>query len=233
MNAQAFYKPCPIEPSRSWVARLLRWSLGIGTAGWAAYGLFAFAFADLGVIPKPVQSWMVIAGSALIVIGAEANTIPTCIAVFSKVGTERIHWLDYAAFAASVMGTLAGVLITFSSRQVLLGDTGWRAFALRAGPLVAGAMTALDFYGSGIELGLFKRDYERAMASWLEEKSAWDLSQTSEQEADIALLLPFVCETCGRAFDTRQGLNGHGKAHTGERSNGHSKEPVIAGREVK
>ena len=174
MSHQAFYKPQPIEPSRSWVARLLRWSLTVSVAGWAAYGLFAFAFADLSVIPAAVQSWMVIVGSALIVIGAESNTVPTCISALSKIGTDRVSWHDYAAFTASIGGTLCSVLITFSSRQVELTGTPWRAFALSIGPLIMGVTTALDFYGAALELALFKRDYEQAMEQWLEEQQAWN-----------------------------------------------------------
>jgi len=169
-----FYKPEPVAPNKSWVARLLRISLTISVAGWAAYGLFAFAFADLGVIPAAVQSWMVIIGSALIVIGAESNTVPTCIAALSKIGTDRISVHDYIAFAASIGGTLCSVLITFSSRQVELEGTIWRNFALSVGPLIMGLTTALDFYGASLELALFKRDYEQDMERWLEEEQAWN-----------------------------------------------------------
>lgn len=185
MSHQAFYKPQPIEPSRSWVARLLRWSLTVSVAGWAAYGLFAFAFADLSVIPAAVQSWMVIVGSALIVIGAESNTVPTCISALSKIGTDRVSGYDYAAFAASIGGTLCSVLITFSSRQAELTGTPWRAFALSIGPLIMGVTTALDFYGAALELALFKRDYEQAMEQWLEERQAWNKAHGIAQEPVI------------------------------------------------
>jgi hypothetical protein len=169
-----FYKPEPIAPDKSWIAKLLRWSAIVSTTGWACYGLFAFAFADLGVIPAVVQSWLVIIGSALIVIGAESNTVPTVIAALSKIGTDRYQNLDTAAFLASVVGTLGSVLITFSTRQVELAGTVWRELAITIGPLVMGVATVLDYYAASLELSLAKRDYERSMETWLEEKAQWD-----------------------------------------------------------
>lgn len=151
----------------------LRWSLRVSVAGWAIYGAFAYAFADLGVIPEWVQSACVIIGSVLIVVGAESNTIATTEAALSKLGTDRISAWDYAAVVASLIGGLMTAVITFASRQVLLGGQ-WRGMALQWGPLVLGASGVLDFYGAVTELALARRDYVLDLGQWIEEERKWN-----------------------------------------------------------
>ena len=172
--SRAFFKPEPIAPDKSPIALSLKWSLRISATGWAMYGLFAFAFADLSIIPSWVQKTLVLIGSALIVIGAESNTIPTGVAALSKIGTGRFSAWDGAAFIASVVGSLCSVVITFSTRQVLFAETWWRTVSVTFGPLVLGGATVADFYGALAELALYKRDFELDWAQWWAEKTEWD-----------------------------------------------------------
>ena len=172
--SRAFYKPEPVEPEKSAVGKSLKWSLRISVAGWAMYGLFAFAFADLDVIPEAIQKALVLLGSACIVIGGETNTVPTLIAALSKVGTGRFRFLDALAALASLAGSLCNVLITFATRQDKLEGTPWRGFSIVKGPLVLGIASTLDFYGAILERSFIKRDYEMDWAAWWEEKQAWD-----------------------------------------------------------
>ncbi len=169
-----FWKPEPIPPNRDWIAPLLKASLFVSTLGWIVYGVFALAFDDIAVIPTGVQSWLVIAGSALIVAGAEMNTAPTVVAVARKWGAGKAQRLDVVAFTVSLIGSVTAGLIAFSIRQVRLGETGWRSLALAWGPLVVGIAIAADFYAAAVELGLLRSDYEREMEQWLEERREWN-----------------------------------------------------------
>jgi len=173
-NVRPFWKPQPIAPDESWIARTLKASLVVSMVGWAIYGLFALAFQDINIVPDWVQKVTVILGSALIVIGAEMNTPPTVVAVFRKLGRGKAHPLDIVALLASLFGSIVAALITFASRQTLLGEVGWRAWALTTGPLIIGVTIALDYYAAGSELGLTQADYETEMEDWLKDEQAWN-----------------------------------------------------------
>jgi hypothetical protein len=171
-----FYKPKPIPPDENKQMIRLRWSLRLSVLGWIIYGAFAYAFADIAVIPGAVQSWMVLLGSILIVAGAESNTIATVEAALSKVGTDRFGMWDVSAFAASLIGGICTPLITFSTRQPELADTWWRLVSVRWGPLILGIAGVVDLYGAIAELALARRDYNADMAQWLEEHREWQES---------------------------------------------------------
>ena len=66
MNAQPFHKPEPEPPDENRQMKGLRWSLRISVLGWIVYGPFAYAFADVQIIPPFAQSLMVLIGSLLI-----------------------------------------------------------------------------------------------------------------------------------------------------------------------
>ena len=57
-------------------------------------------------------------------------------------------------------------------------------------------------------------------------------AEAQQPEPVVTLALPFQCQHCAAEFDTQAGLNAHQRVHKQERSNGHSKEPVVAGLEV-
>jgi len=170
---QSFYKPKPIAPTDNPQMKALRWSLRVSVAGWIIYGAFAYAFADLSVIPATLQSWAAIIGSILIVAGAESNTIATTETALSKLGTERISKWDLAAVIASLVGGICTPLITFSTRQPDLANW-WRRLAINGGPLMLGIAGVFDFYGAVTELALSKRDYVRELGKWLEEQADWN-----------------------------------------------------------
>jgi hypothetical protein len=173
VSETVFYKPKPIPPDENKQMKRLRWALRASVVGWIVYSAFAYAFADITVIPPAVQSWMVLAGSILIVVGAEANTVPTIEAALSKLGTGRFSVWDVSAFAASLLGGIFTPLITFSTRQPELADTWWRIMSVRGGPLILGIAGILDFYGAIAELALARRDYNADMKTWLEENRVW------------------------------------------------------------
>jgi hypothetical protein len=172
--SEQFYKPRPIAPEDNPQMRGLRWSLRVSVAGWIVYGAFAYAFADVGVIPMEIQSWMVLLGSVLIVAGAESNTIATTEAALSKIGTDRISAWDFAAVIASLVGGICSPLILFATRQPALAGTWWRQTAINSGPLILGFAGVFDFYGAVTELALGKRDHERSLGEWLEERRQWN-----------------------------------------------------------
>lgn len=171
-----YWRPKPIQPTppdKNEIAKTLRWALRVTVIGFVVYGFFAYAFADIDLIPEWLQKAFVLIGGGLIVTGSEANTIPTLVAALSKIGTGRFNWMDVLAFFASLVGSLFAVLITFSSRQVLLDGTRWRAWSMSIGPLILGVASTLDFYGATTELALVKRDYEQALEEWITKMTAW------------------------------------------------------------
>jgi hypothetical protein len=174
MSATPFYKPRPIPPDENKQMIRLRWALRASVIGWIIYGAFAYAFADIAIIPPAVQSWSVLIGSILIVAGAESNTIATTEAALSKLGTDRFSGWDVSAFAASLLGGICTPLITFSTRQPELADAWWRTVAVQHGPLILGIAGVLDFYGAIAELSLARRDYNADMAVWIEENQAYN-----------------------------------------------------------
>lgn len=186
MTQQAFWKPepvAPVAPDKTWIARLLTTSLWVSGVGWAITGLFAFAFDDIRVIPILVQSWLVVIGSGLVVIGAEMNTGPTAVAVFRKLGNKSASRMDVQALVASLVGSVASILITFAIRQTRFGESWWRNLALSWGPLVAGIAVACDYYAASAELGLLKSDFERAMSEWFHAMEVWLQEEQEWNEA--------------------------------------------------
>jgi len=140
----------------------------VSAVGFFVTGIFAFSFSDIAVIPAPVQSWMVIFGSALIIFGAELNTPFTTIEVFRKILRKESNSWDISALIASLIGTMVNLLVTFASRLSL--DPAWRAVLLNWGPLLAGLAVACDYYGAMVELGFLFGSFETRMERWLEEK---------------------------------------------------------------
>ena len=181
---QPFYKPRPVAPEDNRQMRGLRWSLWVSVAGWIIYGAFAYAFEDARIIHASVQSWMVLVGSALIVGGAESNTIATAEAALSKLGTDRISVWDYLAVIASLVGGIITPLIVFATRQPELAGTWWRRMAVRSGPLVLGVAGVLDFYGAVTELALSKRDYVQDLGQWLKEEAKWNAGHAQAHQPE-------------------------------------------------
>jgi hypothetical protein len=144
----------------------------VSAVGFFVTGIFAFAFSDIAVIAAPVQSWMVIIGSGLIVFGAELNTPFTTIEVFRKVLRKEANRWDISALVVSLVGTMTNLLVTFSTR-IDLPNT-WQAFTLNWGPLLAGFAVACDYYGALVELGFLFGSFELRMENWLEENRAYD-----------------------------------------------------------
>ena len=217
--SQPYYMPKPVEPSRDWVGRLMSASLIVSVVGLAIYGLFAFAFGDVKVIPSAVQSWLVVIGSALIVTGAEMNTPAALVAVARKIGRKQQHWLDYVILAVSVIGGIAGVLIVFSSRQSALGENGWRAWALSWGPLFVGITVVLDYAGTSVELGLLRSEYDAEMSEWLEAEQEWNETHGIEAEQPVSEPWPTAGVRDFRAL--LQSMNGERAALTKENLEAH------------
>jgi hypothetical protein len=144
----------------------------VSAVGFFITGIFSFAFSDLAVIPGPIQSWMVIVGSALIIFGAELNTPFTTIEVFRKILRQEANAWDTSALVVSLVGTVVNLLVTFASRLVL--NAAWQGLLLNWGPLLAGFAVACDYYGALVELGFLFGSYEMRMESWLAEKRAWE-----------------------------------------------------------
>jgi hypothetical protein len=144
----------------------------VSAVGFFITGIFGFSFSDIAVIPGPTQSWMVIAGSALIIFGAELNTPFTTIEVFRKILRQEANAWDTSALVVSLVGTVVNLLVTFASRLSLAA--AWKGLLLNWGPLLAGFAVACDYYGALVELGFLFGSYEMRMESWLEEKRAWE-----------------------------------------------------------
>lgn len=183
---QKFWRPQPVQPTapeQDWISRLLKLSIWVSCAGWIVYSLFAFSFDDIKIIPSLWQSILVIAGSVLIVTGAELNTGPMAVAVFGKVGAGTASKLDVRALIVSAIGSMVSVLITFSIRQTRFAESWWRVLALNWGPLIAGITVAADYYAASAELGLLKSDYEKAMDVWSAKMETWYKEQLEWNEA--------------------------------------------------
>jgi hypothetical protein len=178
--SQEYYMPRPVAPNEDWIARLLTISLWVSVAGLIMYGLFAYAFDDIAIIPESVQSVLVVIGSALIVAGAELNTPPTIVAIWRKIGRGQWNYFDLVICGLSLLGAIASILIVFSIRQPLLGETGWRSWAIAIGPLVLGVTVVIDYFGCAAELGLLRSEYDESMREWLTAKAEWDESHSIE-----------------------------------------------------
>ena len=172
MNRTPFWKPQPREPWSDWRMYSMLLPNLVSAVGFFVTGIFAFAFSDIAVIPTAAQSWMVIAGSALIIFGAELNTPFTTVEVFRKILRQEANGWDKSALAVSLVGTVVNLLVTFASRLSL--DTAWKGFVLNWGPLLSGFAVACDYYGALVELGFLFGSYEMRMESWLEERRRWE-----------------------------------------------------------
>ena len=151
MSRTAFWKPQPREPWSDWRMHSMLIPVLVSAVGLFITGIFSFAFSDIVVIPGPTQSWMVIAGSALIIFGAELNTPFTTIEVFRKILRQEANAWDTSALVVSLVGTVVNLLVTFASRLSLAA--AWKGLLLNWGPLLAGFAVACDYYGALVELG--------------------------------------------------------------------------------
>jgi len=187
-----FYKEEPRRPWTDWRMFGMLVPILLSALGFFVTGLFAFTFEDIQVIPGPVQSWLVILGSGLIVFGAELNTPFTTIETFRKILRKEANGWDYSALVVSLVGTLANLLVTFSARLKVAAP--WTAWMLDWGPLLSGIAVACDYYGALVELGFLFGSFEIRKEAWLEERRAWLLGQgipaalpaSAEAEADVA-----------------------------------------------
>jgi len=159
-------------------------SLWISVAGFIVYGLFAYAFEDIAIIPPTVQSALVLAGSALIVTGAEVNTPPTIVAVARKYGRRKHQRLDLVIGCVSLAGAIAGALLMFALRQPNVQGIAWRQVVRNWGPLVIGVTVVIDYFGCAGELGLLRSDYDQEMREWLEAEQAWNEEHGIEPQPD-------------------------------------------------
>ena len=168
---QQFWKRQPREPWHDWRMWGMLTPILVSAFGFFVTGVFAFAFSDIAVIPSPVQSWLVIVGSALIIFGAELNTPFTTIEVFRKILLKEANSWDVSALVVSLVGTVVNLLVTFASRLSL--DAAWKGFVLNWGPLLSGFAVACDYYGSLVELGFLFGSFEVRMENWLQEHADW------------------------------------------------------------
>ena len=182
--SQKYYMPRPVEPSQDWVGRLMSISLWVSVAGFVIYGLFAYAFEDIAIIPPVIQSMLVLLGSALIVTGAELNTPPTVVAVARKVGRGKDKNLDLVIASVSLVGAIAGALLMFALRQPNVSGVAWRQVVRNWGPLVIGVTVVIDYFGCASELGLLRSDYDTEMREWLEAEQDWNEAHGIEPEVD-------------------------------------------------
>jgi hypothetical protein len=177
----------------------------VSAFGFFVTGIFAFAFSDIAVIPRAVQSWMVIVGSGLIVFGAELNTPFTTIEVFRKILRKEANAWDVSALVVSLVGTMTNLLVTFASRLALAST--WKGFVLNWGPLLAGFAVACDYYGAMVELGFLFGSFELRMDRWLEEKRAWEQEHgRPRSELEPAKIADFR-RVLSRLNGNRAGLN--------------------------
>jgi len=180
--SEKFWKPKPTEPMRDLAMYSLAIPIFISAFGFFIVGVFAFSFDAIQEIPASVQNWLTIAGSALVVFGAELNTPGTFVAVFRKWQKDKsANIFDWLAVGLSGVGTLANLLVVFAllilSSDKFTGNAGWLSVVMNFGPLVAAFAVACDYYGSLIELGFLFGAYELRYEKWLDEKRAFELQE--------------------------------------------------------
>jgi hypothetical protein len=103
---------------------------------------------------------------------AELNTPFTTIEVFRKILRKESNRWDLSALIVSLIGTMANLLITFSTRISL--PNAWQWFVLNWGPLIAGFAVACDYYGALVELGFLFGSFEMRMERWLEDRQTYN-----------------------------------------------------------
>jgi hypothetical protein len=172
---KGFWKPEPRQHS------LLTYSLIIpivaSVLGFFIVGIFAFAFDSINVLSEPIRDWITVFGSALVILGAEANTPGTFVAVFKRLyKNENVNFFDWSAITLSGIGTLANMLIVIA---ILIDASSteriqWVSSVLVWMPLVAGFAVSCDYYGSLIELGFHIGSFEKRYEQWLEEKREYE-----------------------------------------------------------
>lgn len=185
----------PVEPLRDWRVWILLGPIAVSVIGMVISGLFSFSFDSIAIISKDVQNWLVVIGSVLMVLGAEANTPGTFIEVFRKIFKgETVTVWDYLAITLSAVGTLATLLIANAIRIMVSEnfnlDAAWVAFVITWMPLVAALAVGFDYYGALAESGSLFASYEKRMEVWLtrieQEQSQPDLSTVDKFQSDIS-----------------------------------------------
>lgn len=187
----------PVEPLRDWRVWILLGPIAVSVIGMVISGLFSFSFDSIAIISKDVQNWLVVIGSILMVLGAEANTPGTFIEVFRKIfkGENVTKW-DYSAVTLSAVGTVATLLIASAIRIMVSEnfnlDAAWVAFVITWMPLVASLSICLDYYGSLVEAGSLFASYERRMEVWLtrieQEQNDVSALSTVDFQSDVSKL---------------------------------------------
>ena len=96
-----FWKPEPKRPKNDPFMWFILIPCLISALGWFVQGAFSFSFGDIKVIPDVIQSWLVVAGSTLIIFGAEINTPFVFVLAFGKIveiAEAHIAGYDIAVF---------------------------------------------------------------------------------------------------------------------------------------
>jgi len=216
VGMETFWKPKPREPWRDWRTYSMFVPILSGAAGSCIFFALGLKFSQMDTLAQ--NSGLVTFASFAVAFGSTFGSVGSGIEVFRKRYTGEAKNWDWAGLAISTVTTVVGFALGIAS---LLGATGWWSeYARVYGIVIAGTLAALDSGGDMIELGGLFGSYDQRMERWLEEQEAW--AQRERGKAEL-LANPFVCDTCGKGFDSQAALSGHKGSHSRGRANGHHK----------
>ena len=135
-------------------------------------------------------------------------------------GSKQAKW-SFAVIPFVVFGVATSAYVNQRQLAQIMGQA-----ALLESIIIATIQPGLQL-GINVAQAMVEGKFEKQPASTSEPKA-----EPGQVEPVVKLALPFQCQHCAEEFGTQAGLNAHQRAHKKERSNGHSKEPVVAGLEV-
>lgn len=130
--------------------------------GFCSFGVLGFSFTELATLPQGFRTGLVLLGSFSLAVGGEVGTLSSVIEMF-RVGEKLRKW-DKVALVISVLATVSSFLLAFSA---LLGATNtWASWLKVYGPVLLGVISALDAYGSLLEMGQYLNTFDKRMKQW-------------------------------------------------------------------
>ena len=138
----------------------------------------------------------------------------------ARKGSPQAGW-SFAILPFVAFGVATSAFVNQRQLAQIMGQAAWWESVI-----IAMIQPGLQL-GINVAQAVVEGKFEKQPASTSEPKA-----ESAQAEPVIKLALPFHCEHCPAEFATQQGLNAHQRGHKRVRSNGHSKEPVVAGLEV-
>jgi hypothetical protein len=130
--------------------------------GFFAFAVMAFGFTEIETLAPGYRTTLVLVGAVSLAAGSEIGTLSAVVEIFRK--NEQCKAWDWIGLGISALCTLTAFVLSFAA---LLGvQATWSEIVKLYGPIILGALSALDAYSGFMEFGLYLNSHDERMQDW-------------------------------------------------------------------